>query len=997
MPKNLTIIFLIILLNLIGLRAAHSANPLVVIEGVGLGVDLLKKGADKVKGAFTKDKDKDKNNGYLKSHEFQFRHYETAEIFFGESAYRFEDARAEAKNKCELKNPQSKQACLEYSYTKVGSKGPLENISYWAQSKKRYLEEYGENSDFTKITEWTEDASNVSASSISENLSEIMSIAKKTSRWRNDTVSSELNNYKYHSITEDYKKVCRTASCGIEIDARTFLDIKMVSEVLYDKYGKNPDEFWSNLIPIRKELTQKYLNKKNSLLVKNDIGTSSKNKKLYNVLFCHPKNSKPSSATVTVWASISGDNKKNKCNENEVKFQDIYNYNALSICVSPSEYTSGLFVGQVLPVNCGTLFPIQIKEANNKFYSEEKRLLVAEKNSKKTYSSKGTGSSFSTKSKNENSNEFKDKLCQLAKDNAVENALLDIPEDKHVYGRKIKVLKERIVKNSWKPNFQKCITTVELTIDETKKFAKEQKPKVVKKVAATKKVEILNPEFRDILNEIDKLPGGNYYVFAHSTAGEKLWGSTNAKNRTTQVGNALSSTGIKCKLTSKQKTKNAPFKGTFDLDCPKEKIRGSWTQDNAYSPGIGQAFTDNGDIITAFFSPNRNVVRNFAESYFKTQSNTQIAKVEKETNQKEFKPKDNKQDNKAPVIKIAKSFKVNEPSYVIEGEVTDQSDRIFIEVEGKTIQAKNGKFKINRFSPIDEEFNIVAIDQWGNRSEPQLVQITVDTSVSLVADKVEPLNPTKIRSKPDRNKIALIIGIEKYEQTPNASFANLDAKYFYEYARNSFGVSKNNIKILVDEDANLIQSLGTLNKWLPGKVKSNQTEVIIFFAGHGLASNNGEELFLLPQDSDPDLLERTALSRNELFESLLKLNPKSVTMFFDTCFSGISRDEKTLLASARPIRITANEQDDVPNNFTIFSASQLDQISSGLKEAKHGIFSYYLMKGLEGDADLNKDRTITNGELLAYMDDNVSQKASELGRQQNPSLVGNPEQVLARY
>jgi len=363
----------------------------------------------------------------------------------------------------------------------------------------------------------------------------------------------------------------------------------------------------------------------------------------------------------------------------------------------------------------------------------------------------------------------------------------------------------------------------------------------------------------------------------------------------------------------------------------------------------------------------------------------------------EFKPENKDVDNQAPVIKIAKSFKVNEPSYVIEGEVTDQSDRIFIEVEGKTIQAENGKFKINRFSPIDEEFNIVAIDQWGNRSEPQLVQITVDTSVSLVADKVEPLNPTKIRSKPDRNKIALIIGIEKYEQTPDASFANLDAKYFYEYARNSFGVSKNNIKILVDEDANLIQSLGTLNKWLPGKVKSNQTEVIIFFAGHGLASNNGEELFLLPQDSDPDLLERTALSRNELFESLLKLNPKSVTMFFDTCFSGISRDEKTLLASARPIRITANEQDDVPNNFTIFSASQLDQISSGLKEAKHGIFSYYLMKGLEGDADLNKDRTITNGELLAYMDDNVSQKASELGRQQNPTLTGNPDQILARY
>ena len=51
-------------------------------------------------------------------------------------------------------------------------------------------------------------------------------------------------------------------------------------------------------------------------------------------------------------------------------------------------------------------------------------------------------------------------------------------------------------------------------------------------------------------------------------------------------------------------------------------------------------------------------------------------------------------------------------------------------------------------------------------------------------------------------------------------------------------------------------------------------------------------MYLLPQDSDPDLLERTALSRNELFESIIKLKPKNVTMFFDTCFSGVSRMKK---------------------------------------------------------------------------------------------------------
>lgn len=184
---------------------------------------------------------------------------------------------------------------------------------------------------------------------------------------------------------------------------------------------------------------------------------------------------------------------------------------------------------------------------------------------------------------------------------------------------------------------------------------------------------------------------------------------------------------------------------------------------------------------------------------------------------------------------------------------------------------------------------------------------------------------------------------------------------------------------------------------MPGKIKSNETDLIIFFSGHGLASSDGKAKYILPSDADPDLLSKTALSRSELFDQIIKLNPKSVTMFFDTCYSGVSRDEETLLASAKPLRIVAEESNEIPDNFTIFTASKAEQISSGLKEAKHGIFSYYLMKGLEGKADTNKDKDITNGELLAYMDQNVSDKALVLGRQQNPMLLGDPDKILVSY
>jgi hypothetical protein len=48
------------------------------------------------------------------------------------------------------------------------------------------------------------------------------------------------------------------------------------------------------------------------------------------------------------------------------------------------------------------------------------------------------------------------------------------------------------------------------------------------------------------------------------------------------------------------------------------------------------------------------------------------------------------------------------------------------------------------------------------------------------------------------------------------------------------------------------------------------------------------------------------------------------------------------------------------------------------------------MKGLEGKADSNNDRRITNGELEKYLNSNISKKASEIGRSQNSQLVGHP-------
>jgi hypothetical protein len=387
-----------------------------------------------------------------------------------------------------------------------------------------------------------------------------------------------------------------------------------------------------------------------------------------------------------------------------------------------------------------------------------------------------------------------------------------------------------------------------------------------------------------------------------------------------------------------------------------------------------------------------------AEPTIKPKKKVKVAKVEDNT-QEEFKPKKTNQDNEAPVIEIAEAITVDSQAYTLKGKVRDKS-QIYLTIDGRQVDVKKGKFELDRFSinsDATEEIKIVAIDKWNNRSE-KIVKVTIDLQSSTVAKVYEQLKPNNIKVKTDNNKIAIIIGIEKYENLTNldAKYANRDAQAFRTYATRALGIKPSNIKMLIDDKATRSQALKAFKIWLPKIAGKGGKDIHIFFAGHGLASDNGEDLYILPQDGESSLLEDTAISRVELISLINKVNPKSVTMFFDTCYSGQTRDERMLVASLRPIRIVADEQE-TPDNFTIFTASNYDQTSGSIEEAEHGMFSYYLMKGLEGNADNNKDKKITNGELIAYLKDNVSQEAFTQNRQQDPMLAGDPDKILMSY
>jgi hypothetical protein len=326
--------------------------------------------------------------------------------------------------------------------------------------------------------------------------------------------------------------------------------------------------------------------------------------------------------------------------------------------------------------------------------------------------------------------------------------------------------------------------------------------------------------------------------------------------------------------------------------------------------------------------------------------------------------------------------------------VRTNADTSSLKVNGNEEGGKSdGNYTIKRIARVgqDTDYTIVATDVFGNTASTTIT--VARQAVSPSGNQTASLKPENIKRAPARDAVAIIIGIQNYKRVPKAEFANSDAKEFYEYAIRGLGIKPENMKLLLDEDAEQIEIYKAFQNWLPLQVTKDKTDVYVFYSGHGLPSPDGKSLYLLPQGVDKQFIEKTAVSQQEVIAALVASKPKSVTMFIDACYSGQTRSGEMMIASVRPLAVKS-EVSVYPSNFTVISASSIDQYSSSSPELKHGIFSFYLMKGMEGDADGNKDGKITAGEMQEYLSDKVSRQAMSMSRKQDTQLVGDANKVL---
>lgn len=247
--------------------------------------------------------------------------------------------------------------------------------------------------------------------------------------------------------------------------------------------------------------------------------------------------------------------------------------------------------------------------------------------------------------------------------------------------------------------------------------------------------------------------------------------------------------------------------------------------------------------------------------------------------------------------------------------------------------------------------------------------------------------------------VAVIIGNSQYQGViPAVEFAANDAAVMREYAKNALGIREGNIFMLTNATrSNLVQVLGDRGNprgRLANAVRRGVTEVFVFYSGHGAPDPDEKKAYIMPIDSDASLLSLTGYSLDVMYENLAAIGAKHVTVVIDACFSGATGGGQMLVQGASPIgiQVTDPAQRFQGGSATIIAASEGQQLANWYNEKRHGMLTYFFLKGLQGGADTSGDGTVSVDEMRAFLTDpnGLPYEARRVhGRDQMPQIFGN--------
>ena len=240
---------------------------------------------------------------------------------------------------------------------------------------------------------------------------------------------------------------------------------------------------------------------------------------------------------------------------------------------------------------------------------------------------------------------------------------------------------------------------------------------------------------------------------------------------------------------------------------------------------------------------------------------------------------------------------------------------------------------------------------------------------------------------------AVVVGISQFaDSSLNLQYAASDAEKFYDFLRSKAGGSlpDNRITLLTDHKANRAAIIKALTKFLG--IAGPDDTVEIYLATHGLVGDDGV-LYYLSHNSDIENLLGSSFSTSD-FDEIVKNNIQAgrVIIYLDACHSGLSglssmyaRRGIGVLEVNQGVNSLAAQLSKSANGVVTFSASSASGYSLEDPKWDGGVFTYHLLKGLQGAANENNDEWVSVGELENYL---ASEVRVDTNGKQKPKMNG---------
>ena len=259
------------------------------------------------------------------------------------------------------------------------------------------------------------------------------------------------------------------------------------------------------------------------------------------------------------------------------------------------------------------------------------------------------------------------------------------------------------------------------------------------------------------------------------------------------------------------------------------------------------------------------------------------------------------------------------------------------------------------------EIHVVVSDAATRTQPPTQTLVLSIQPTGIKADDVDRI-PAVASGFRQPHTYLLSIGIGSYrdQQAPSRRSAPLDAEMVSNYFQSLGGLPASNVRLLQDWKAIRSDIDEALLDWLP-PLMNKDAVVIVYFAGLASVSSTGET-FLVPYDGTIMTPSRAYPLKN-LDAALTRLRAKHTLFLFDGIVLPMGPDNRNK---------TALPQWNPTGSSTIHVIGTGD-IKQGLEDDqhRHGLFTYYLLRALRGEADTNRDGDVTLSETVTYLSQKV--------------------------